>query len=98
MHALYRGPLRLLLNFYIPSMKQIDKQRIGEKIKRKHDDPITPYQRVLRSPCVPKTAKQKLTAQFERLDPFTLMQEIQRRVGEIQEHARCDNPDCPYHQ
>jgi hypothetical protein len=98
MQALYRGPLRLLLNFFIPSMKQIEKQRIGEKIKRKHDPPMTPYQRVLLSDDIPEKTKRKLTAQFRQLDPFMLTEEITRRISDILEHCRCSDPDCPYHQ
>lgn len=98
LNALYRGPFRLLLNFFIPSMKQIEKQRIGEKIKRRHDQPLTPYQRVMLSPHVSKKKKQELTEQFAHLDPFALIEDIQRRVGDILEHCRCADPDCPYHQ
>jgi hypothetical protein len=98
MNALYRGPLRLLLNFFMPSMKQIEKHRVGEKIKRKHDDPQTPYERVLLSPHVKKAKKKQLTALFQRLDPFHLTQEIHRLVIEMHVHTRCDDPDCPYHQ
>lgn len=98
MNALYRGPLRLFLNFFMPSMKQIEKQRIAEKIKRKHDNPMTPYQRALLSADIPEKTKKKLTAQFQQLNPFLLTEEIKRRVGEIMEQCRCGDPDCPHHQ
>jgi hypothetical protein len=97
MQALYRGPLRLFLNFFLPSMKQIEKQRIAEKIKRKHDTPITPYQRVLRSSHISARTKKKLTAQFQQLNPFTLTMEIAQGVADILTHCRCGDPDCPYH-
>jgi hypothetical protein len=98
MNALYRGPLRLLLNFFIPSMKQIDKQRVGEKIVRKHDRPMTPYQRILLSPHVAQSKKNQLTRQFQQLDPFRLNEEITTSILTIHAHARCGDPDCPYHQ
>lgn len=48
---LYRH-LRLYTNFFQPTMKLIEKIRIGSKVIKKHDTAKTPYRRVLASPQV----------------------------------------------
>ena len=44
MNELYRGPLRLYINFFQPSVKCIEKKRIGSKIKKIYDIAQTPYE------------------------------------------------------
>jgi len=85
---LYRGPLRLYINFFQPSVKCIEKKRIGSQIKKVYDTAKTPYERVLLHPSVPQENKEKLTVLFESLDPFKLRKEIDVLVREIQKLAR----------
>lgn len=49
MNDLYRNELRLYKNFFQPVMKLQSKERIGGKVKRKYDVPLTPYQRLMES-------------------------------------------------
>lgn len=88
MKKLYRGPLRLYINFFQPSVKCIEKKRIGSQIKKVYDTAKTPYERVLLHPSVPQENKEKLTVLFESLDPFKLRKEIDVLVREIQKLAR----------
>lgn len=88
MNELYRGPLRLYINFFQPSVKCIEKKRIGSKIKKVYDIAQTPYQRVLAHPKTPKETKETLTRLFETLDPFALRKEIDVLVHEIQKRGR----------
>jgi hypothetical protein len=39
--------LCLYTNFFQPTMKLIEKMRAGGKIRRRYDEPRTPYQRVM---------------------------------------------------
>lgn len=39
--------LRLYVNYFQPSMKLLEKVRQGSKVKKRYDDPKTPYERVL---------------------------------------------------
>ena len=46
--------LRLYVNFFQPSMKLIDKQRDGARVKKRYDRAQTPYQRVIASAYLTK--------------------------------------------
>lgn len=88
MLKLYRGPLRLYINFFQPSVKCIEKKRIGSKIKKVYDVAKTPCERVLAHPNVSKETKETLTRLFKVLDPFKLRKEIDNLVREIQKQSR----------
>lgn len=83
MNDLYRNELRLYINFFQPSQKLIKKERVGSKIKRIYDMPKTPYQRVMESKDIPATVKEKLTKQYETLNPFHLKREIDRKIRKL---------------
>ncbi|MCO5143250.1 MAG: integrase [Oligoflexia bacterium] len=68
-----------LQNFFIPSMKCMEKKRDGAKIIKKYDKPKTPYQRILDSADVKEEAKEKLRATYALLNPFELSKEIDKR-------------------
>ena len=68
--------VRLLVNFFYPSQKLIAKTRQGARVRRRYDDPMTPYQRVLACPEVAAAAKQRLRRQFETLNPAALQREL----------------------
>lgn len=88
MNDLYRGPLRLYINFFQPSVKCIEKKRVGSKIKKMYDTAQTPYERVLAHPKTPEKTKETLTRLFETLDPFKLRKEVDDLVREIQKRGR----------
>ncbi len=58
MKKLYRGPLRLYINFFQPSVKCIKKTRIGSHIKKTYDVAKTPYERVLTHPKISDGSKE----------------------------------------
>lgn len=73
--------LRLFTNFFLPVMKLTSKTRIGSKVKKTYDRPITPYERVLSHPDISTTLKRRLTAQYHRLNPA----DLQRQISQLQE-------------
>ena len=85
LNDLYKNEWRLYHNFFLPSVKLIEKERIRSKIIKKHDKPKTPYQRVLDSDSmdVPNSIKQKLTHQLEHLNPFALKKIIDNKINKI---------------
>lgn len=85
LNDLYKNEWRLYHNFFLPSVKLIEKERIRSKLIKKHDKPKTPYQRVLEasSADVSNHAKHKLTLQFESLNPFELKKIIDRKIEKI---------------
>lgn len=75
LNALY-DRLRLLVNFFFPSVKLLEKSRDGSKLYRKYDAPTTPYQRLLASDKVSVEAKQLLTSTYAALNPAQLAREL----------------------
>jgi hypothetical protein len=69
--------LRLYKNFFQPSLKLKEKIREGGKIRRKYDEPRTPYRRILESKQIPAAAKQRLKAQCASLSVAQLHREIE---------------------
>jgi hypothetical protein len=72
--------IRLRTNFFLPSMKLEEKQRQGSRVRKKYDDPKTPFQRLMDSPDIPETSKQKLQEQFVTLN----LVELNRKIRKIQ--------------
>jgi len=80
MNNLYRNEWRLFHNFFLPSVKLIEKERIGSKTIKKHAPPKTPYQRIMESKHVDKDVKLSLTKQLELLNPFELNTIMQMKL------------------
>ena len=74
------GPLH---NFFLPSMKLIEKQRVGSRWRRKHDKPQTAYQRLLKMGVLSTKRKRELRDQYESLDPFELHDQLEKCLRRI---------------
>jgi hypothetical protein len=72
--------LRLYTNYFLPVMKLEERIRVGSKVKKKYDQPRTPYQRVLESPLVEKEHKKKLNQEYSKLNPA----ELRRQISSLQ--------------
>jgi len=83
MNELYSGSWRLYINFFQPSMKCIEKKRVGSKYIRKYDKPKTPYQRVMKHKDIDQSIKNELTKLKSTLNPLILRKEIDRLVTKI---------------
>jgi len=77
--------LRLYVNFFQPTYKLIGKEKrvsvadgkqYGKPYKRIYDKVRTPYQRVLDHPDIDQAVKDKLTIQYETLNPKLLRDRI----------------------
>jgi hypothetical protein len=88
MRELYRGPLRLYINFFQSSEKCTEKKRIGSRIKKVYDIAQTPYQRVITHEKISSRKKEELTLLLESLDPFVLRKEIDDIVRKIQKLSK----------
>jgi hypothetical protein len=80
---LYRNELRILQNLFLPSMKLIEKTRIGSKLKRRYDQPRTALDRLLDCPQADPLKIQKLQQLRQTIDPFVLAQCIERKLERI---------------
>ena len=68
--------LEIYINHFLPSMRAIEKVRIGAKYRKKHDLAQTPYERTMRHPAIDIKIKQKLKKFHNTLNPKTLHDEI----------------------
>lgn len=68
--------IRLYTNYFQPIMKLVRKERLGSRVKKIYDTPMTPYQRVLASPDVSEIEKRKLRKVYGTLNPAQLKREI----------------------
>ena len=69
--------LRLYVNFFQPSMKLIEKQRDGARVKKRYDRAQTPYQRVIASAYLTKRKRERIESLYRKLDPVTLLKELE---------------------
>jgi len=53
------------------------------KIKRQHDKPTTPCDRLLQSQDVPQETKEKLKIQRAALNPFKLQQQLEQKLRHL---------------
>ena len=83
LNNLYTKEWRLFHNFFCPSVKLIEKERIGSKTIKRHDPPKTPYQRILESPHINESVKRSLTKQLENLNPFLLRKAMDNKLKKI---------------
>lgn len=66
------GVLRLLVNFFEPSAKMQRTLSVEGKTKKVYDKPKTPYRRVMESEGVDQETKDRLQAEFLKLNPVAL--------------------------
>jgi hypothetical protein len=83
MNDLYKSEWRLYHNFFMPSVKLLEKKRIASKTIKRYDSPKTPYQRVLESTHISQSIKNALTKEFENLNPFKLKKAMEKKLDKI---------------
>src|SRR5690606_471022 len=82
-NTLYRDYWEPLNNYFIPNAKLIHKTRLGSKIKKRHDKPMTPCDRLLLSPHIDKEAKTRLRENRKKLNPFSLAENLEKALNQI---------------
>lgn len=87
LNALY-DRLRLRTNFFLPTMKLLEKRREGSRVIKRYEKPQTPYERLLQSPELAETDKQRLRATYETLNPAALDREIKALQNQLERLAR----------
>ena len=90
MGKLYES-LRLLINFFYPSMKLLEKKRVHGRIRKLYDAPRTPARRLLESAEVDRVLKSQLRYRMQQLDPFMLKGNIARAQTQLLELVRKKN-------
>lgn len=85
LNDLYKNEWRVYHNFFIPSVKLLEKKRVASKTIKRYDKPKTPYQRLLEadSKYVSDETKAILIKQYETLNPFELRAGIEKKIDKI---------------
>lgn len=79
--------LRQYVNFFQPSLKLRQKNREGGRVSKKYHIAKTPYQRITLSEAISSEIKNKLEAEYLKLDPVFLMDELKRLQQELMQFA-----------
>ncbi len=74
---------RLYINFFQPVMKLVHKTRHGAKVHKVYDTAQTPYQRLLIAGILTETKRQELAAIYHRLNPVTLLRQINENLEHL---------------
>jgi len=82
LEAIY-ADLRLFINFFQPTMKLIEKTRVGSKVRKKYDTAQTPFQRLLASPDVDQATKDHLHQLYLSLNPVALRTRIEANLRKL---------------
>jgi hypothetical protein len=77
---LYENYWSPLWNYFTPVMKLKTKTREGARIIKVHDEPKTPFQRLLENPHLTQEQKQELLKRRESLNPFTLRKQLEEKL------------------
>ena len=95
-NALYRGAWQLYHNHFCPSVKLMEKRREGARQIKRHDQPQTPYRRLLQSAVLDGQERAALEQQHVLLNPFALKRQIEAGLREIQRAVRAGkrSGDC----
>lgn len=80
MNEIYREYWNPLHNFFLPQMQLIEKERIGSRIKKKHDFPKTPFERLKLAPNVSEEEKARLEIRMKSLNPFHLKRGLEQKL------------------
>ncbi len=80
MNEIYQAYWNPLWNYFTPMMKLQSKERVGAKIKKKYDEPKTPYQRLIDSPKLDPHFKKKLKLGIQGKNPFLLKRELDKKL------------------
>jgi len=79
--------LRIFQNLFQPSMKLSTKIRKGSRLIRRYDKPLTPFERVLKSPEPTPKKLQVLQSALRSTDPFQLSCRIDQQLSRLYELA-----------
>lgn len=83
LNNLYCNEWNDYFNFFMPSVKLVEKYREGSKIIKKYDKPKTPFQRILESQYIPEKTKIHLQEYFNKLNPFELQKSMTQKIKTI---------------
>jgi hypothetical protein len=81
MNDIYENYWNPLHNYFIPSFKLESKERINSRIKKVHEFPKTPAQRIIDCKKAQREVKNKVIAARVFLDPIVLKKELNKKLA-----------------
>lgn len=94
-NELYRY-LRLYANYFQPVMKLKRKERHGSQVKKTYHAAKTPYQRLRGAKHLSVLSKQRLTREYEQLNPAELKRNIERIQARLLQMPLIAPPQRPH--
>jgi hypothetical protein len=83
----YYSLLRLLVNFFYPSTKLIEKQRQGSHVYKHYEKPLSPYKRVLQDTHISEKVKEELTKTFLTLNPAEIVRNMVKIKNRLESYC-----------
>ena len=83
MNEFYRREGGVMMNLFQPSVKLTRKERVGSRLRRKHDSPRTPLERLKSSPEADCVQLAKLMRLKTEANPFALSEAIDAHLSRI---------------
>jgi hypothetical protein len=77
-----------LANFFIPNLKLLEKRREGARTIKRYAPALTPCQRLLESPHIAESVKNRLRREQYRIDPFALKKQIECQLRLVFDRQR----------
>jgi hypothetical protein len=72
-----------LVNFYYPSMKLVEKERVGSRVKKRYEGAKTPYLRLLESEDVEDRVKEELKRRAAALHIVQQKRQVDQAVARL---------------
>jgi len=90
LNELYRGPLRLFLNYFQTTRKRKFKliDTVTGQTKKYYFEAKTPYQRVMEHPKVDQATKDLLQSEYNNLNPVELLAETRTLIDRLNKTLR----------
>lgn len=97
LHLLNRlySVLRFYVNFFLPVMKLLSKERLGSRVKKTYDPPQTPYSRVLADPDVSEEDKDSLRSAYQTLNVVQLRQQLDDLLDQLWSQPQASDCAAP---
>ena len=80
MNEIYSKYWNPLHNFFLPSMKLKEKERIGARVRKKYEVPKTPYERLMNAQNFTEMQRTELRKTYQSLNPFELKAGLERKL------------------
>ena len=84
---------RLYINFFQPSFKLVSKTRIGARVHKTYDGPMTAYARLQSGTQIAQEAKNRLARQISKLDPVLLLKQIRESQEALMAISQSRSPE-----